>query len=502
MKKLFLSLTVSAASLVVHADESMIAKQDFASLFNQFRFAQPEAVPWAGSYFAYKTGGIAMGIEGGIGYTGLPEKSASFYYDNLYNDGQLKAHEFELKNHSCENVDESLKEGCEGWWGHCNGWAAAAIKETEPRKSVEVRGKTLEVGHQKALVTELWLTSNSGFMGDTQKEVETGAWVYNTNDPHSRSFWDVTPRQAFLAFTNQVGVNKIGVVIDRFTGDQVWNQPVVGYRILPIRSRDLGTQEFNGKPFYYANIRMKIYWANDNVQPGHLSSGFQIDRTSDAENIDLISKDYDQRLLKFKLYFDAPVVMDSTGTKVQSAGRLVGEGLWDLQEHPTENLSMLNHGHPDFIWLPQSAYIDYSRGYGNPYIGKSEIREVAMASRGESVSPILRPRPAPATPPTPAPAPATPPPAAPAPSVSATAFEIEIERANFYEGSNMLVVEKLLERIFSRANLAIDVDQENVRFSGSRIVFRILSADAISAKDIRDSLEDAGTKVIRINSVQ
>jgi len=41
------------------------------------------------------------------------------------------------------------------WYGHCNGWAAAAISEAEPISPVELNGIYFRVGDQKAMLTEL-----------------------------------------------------------------------------------------------------------------------------------------------------------------------------------------------------------------------------------------------------------------------------------------------------------------------------------------------------------
>lgn len=505
MKELIAMAVSFLAVTSARAEEPMIVSQDFASLFNQFRYAQPAEVPWAGSYFAYAHNGIGVGIENGYGIKEKGEKSASYFYDQLYNNGQLMAHDYEVKNHSCDNLDPSLKDGCESWWGHCNGWSAAAIKEKEPRETLDFRGKSFEVGHQKALLTELWLTANSSFIGNTQKRRETGAWIYDNNDPDAKAFWDVTPRQAALTFMNQVGAMKTGIVVDRFTGEQVWNQPIVGYRFLPIRLEDLGKQNFQGKEFYYAQLRMKIFWANDNVLPGHISNKFSIQETSDEEYSDNLPPDYAQRLLKFKLFFDAPLVVDSTGTKIQSSGRIVGDGLWDAQENPVSNPIYLNQSHPDFIWQPQSAYIDFSRGYGNPYIGVEQIHEVAMASRTPTPPPAPQPPPVPQPPPAP-PRPVTPPrpPSRPqpppiTPSVSSTKFVVEVSRTNVYEGDNALIAERLILRIFNRANLGMDVNEKDIQFSGKNIIFKAYSGSSISRDAIKRAIEDAGAKPIRID---
>ena len=204
---------------------------------------------------------------------------------------------------------------------------------------------------------------------------------------------------------------------------------------------------------------MKIFGAKDNVHPGHISTGFSIDKTTDNEGFDVLADDYDERLLNFKLFFDAPVVMDATGTKVQKSGNMVGDGIWADQEVPVNYPPALNQAHPDFIWQPESAYVDFSRGYGNPYIGVNEIQDIANASAGAShpAPPPVAATPAPQPPPVPQPAPRVDPPPG-APGVAAVKYEIETERPNIYDGDNPLIDATTLARILRQGKLGLDVD--------------------------------------------
>src|SRR5262245_28133613 len=46
------------------------------------------------------------------------------------------------------------------WYGHCHAWAAAAVSEVEPTRTVRYQGVDFRVGDVKALLTE-------GHYGDT-----------------------------------------------------------------------------------------------------------------------------------------------------------------------------------------------------------------------------------------------------------------------------------------------------------------------------------------------
>lgn len=378
MKKIILVGILSLTSLVSSAqndEAALVSKHSFSFLFNNYRVAQPNVIPWAGSYFAYSNNGTAIGINGNERSKEDSAHSPMAKYDKLFNGGQTLATDFEKANHTCdiETFDEETKSSCRGWWGHCNGWAAAALKEKEPRTTKTYKGEKLEVGHQKGLLTEMWLSTQSYFVGTTDKTRKTGQWIFNVEDPQYKAFWDVTPRQFFLIFTNQLGIQKMGVAIDRYTGDQVWNQPVAGYRILPFRKEDVGIKEVNGLKLNYLNVRMKIYWADDGVLENHVSSKFDINSMSDLEMDDNVPRDYVMRMLEFKLFFDRPVVISSDGKKIEGDPMMVHDGLWKAQE--MEENFYVDQTHPDFIWQPINPFITQN-GYANHFIDPKLVRKL------------------------------------------------------------------------------------------------------------------------------
>jgi hypothetical protein len=358
-----------------HSREIPMSTTNLVLLYNQHRMGQPQFVPWAGDFFPYSSDGIAKRWQG---------KSPTEQYD-LFHRLEKRTTNWEKKNHSCRELSGSMKESCEGWWGHCNAWAAAAITEKEPRTSRTVQGVNFRVGDLKAYLTELWMESDAGFLGNTQKDEKTGKWVEDRRSDLARrrisgstktyydAFWDVTPREFFLSFTNTIGIMKQSVVIDRFTGDEVWNQPIAGYRILPLRVEDLKSPEKRGSSTVYpVEFRMKIYWAKDDVEPDHLSSNFQVSQTTDQE-WDSLPRDYEQRLLKFVLFFNAPVILE--GERVVKAGRMVGPGVWDHQVNPSRYRN-LDDTHPDFIWMPTNLFDDPGNEYMNTQFTEQRVYQI------------------------------------------------------------------------------------------------------------------------------
>jgi len=348
-------------------------ERSFNKLFNNHRMAQPKNVPWAGSFYTYGENGIDAHDSAG----GSPAQIWDQF--NAY-PAESSAADWERRNHTCAGLEGPELEGCQGWWGHCNAWSAAAINHPEPRKSVTVKNAkdqsfTFGVGQQKAILTEYWMDSGSLFLGETEKGEEvTPKLIYSNYDSLSdyekslyRAYWDVTPRAFVLTLMNYIGLRQVGVIIDRYTGAQVWNQPLTGYHILPIRPSDLSN---DGKT---ALIRMKIYWAHDGVASDFVSAIFDVQKTSENEYLESFGESYDGRLLKFYLNFNQPLQLNDQGTLITNADnvKIVDDGKWFHQINPVSG-DWIFHQHPDFIWAPTEVYAT-STGYSNPYVKHADL---------------------------------------------------------------------------------------------------------------------------------
>lgn len=385
MMKILVIFLLLAFNLM--AEEFELGNQNFKNLFNKYGSAQPKNIPWAGSYFPYKEKGIADNF---IYDARRSSQSPSEKFDYFF--GEKSATEWEKRNHSCDNVEAKNKKGCESWWGHCNAWASAGIKEPEPRAPLSKKMKggdvTLTVADQKAFMTEMYMENNSLFSGNTNKAEKTGNWIFEPSNSISKkliaegvtnydAFWDVTPRSFFLIFTNYIGMREIGVVIDRFTGDEVWNQPIAGYKMLPIRSDDIReSTSQGGRRVYPVLLRMNIFWANDNVSANSVSEPFDIRRAPEKFQVGdfLYNDSYTGRSLAFFLYFDSPIRVSYDGRFISSSGNIVGDGIWYHQSlEGRKYYKEFDHTHPDFIWLPTRALSASAKGTRNPSFSPEKI---------------------------------------------------------------------------------------------------------------------------------
>ena len=102
------------------------------------------------------------------------------------------------------------------WWGHCNGWAAAAILTNEPRESIDVQINSntvpMTVADQKGLLTESHYSTYSRFYGSRYRDEGD-----DIADLHPKAFHNI--------INFYIRSQRVPLVFDTTAGDAVWNFP-------------------------------------------------------------------------------------------------------------------------------------------------------------------------------------------------------------------------------------------------------------------------------------
>lgn len=138
--------------------------------------------------------------------------------------------------------------GGEEWSGHCNGWAAAAALEPEPRAPRTVDGMTFTVGEQKGLLSELYMDCYHQF--------------YGTRCYSSKSDPDILPHHFHRLLLEYMKERQVPIVIDADAGSPVWNYPAYAFETT------WTTDARRGK----AEVTTKLYLADDNVHADFLGT--------------------------------------------------------------------------------------------------------------------------------------------------------------------------------------------------------------------------------------
>jgi subtilisin-like proprotein convertase family protein len=269
--------------------------------------------------------------------------------------------------------------GVQGWWGHCNAWAAASLMEAEPRVrgAVTHNGVTVEFtpGEAKGLLTESWMEHASSFHGSRHDDPENEGAAYE----------DLTPAAFHIYFGTQLGLQQKGFVIDRFTGDEVWNQPVRSYvwrteklytdkavktKVVQTTydrtSGDAKKRELGEIEVYPVQVTATFHWITDGVPHEELTvENVNVDAwpTTSNELHSLWGNQVEMRTLTYTLYLDKP--MDD------AAARIVGDGTW------SNAMAKDDHAWPDFAWQPLSQGPS-RRNYENPHIAYDTIVEAKI----------------------------------------------------------------------------------------------------------------------------
>ena len=401
MKTLLATLLLILTGASAHA-QLEYSQTDFKYLYNTHRASQTDPLPWPGTYWPFEGHGTGSGINHKVGAQSPAEK-----YDLFFGTGG-KAAKWEEANHTCTGMTGEQLADCQEWYGHCNGWTGAALFNPEPDadKPVTVTSPvtktpmTFEAHDLKAFLSEIWLDSSVSYDG-TGTTIKADKWIYDPNDPISKqpaanntdltnyeAYWDVTPRAMFYALTNYVGELKAGLAIDRFTGSEIWNQPLIAYRLLPIKGAMPAPITRNGATLYPVNLGVKLYWMNDDVDYQFKrtdSIGWSITDpkfspdsmpTNAYANDTTADSAVQSRYMEMTLFFDAPVTMNADGTQVATAGHMVGDGMW-AHADPAQRAKWYGSGpqasqlHPDFLWRPDS--LSRSASYRNPYLDPTKI---------------------------------------------------------------------------------------------------------------------------------
>ena len=269
------------------------------------------------------------------------------------------------------------------WWGHCNGWAAAAILTNEPTESIDVTvgdgvGVTFTTADIKGLLTEAHYSTNSRFYGER----------YNGEEDDMS---DLSP-SAFQKLINfYIREQGVSLVFDTEAKEAVWNFPAYAvdvdmtettasnaYDLINVNTADLDT--LDTLPGVGGSIAEAIIEYREEVGPFQSKEELKdvngIGNSSYSDMEDLIT------IKPIERTFDvmAVVTLTSDGvdethvddgepdnmteswgyTLVTNADGLVIDGAWTSDSN-----------HPDFAWVPyynarsaargssENAYLDY-----------------------------------------------------------------------------------------------------------------------------------------------
>ncbi len=122
------------------------------------------------------------------------------------------------------------------WWGICHAWTPAAILLPEPKHAVTYNGVDFKVQDVKALLTLVHNSTETKFVSlrcETDAAGTPGINFDNYGRPAGgdAACKDTNPGTYHILLTNYLGKQGASFAEDRTFDDEVWNQPLRGYRI-------------------------------------------------------------------------------------------------------------------------------------------------------------------------------------------------------------------------------------------------------------------------------
>jgi hypothetical protein len=201
-----------------------------------------------------------------------------------------------------------------------------------------------------------------------------------------------------------MGHLKQNVLIDRFTGSEVWNQPLAGYRFkYPTPADYLGCSSGG---VCKINLSSTIWWYNDSGVSAHVvTPPFEFEDISNSDGNVVEHRD-----LELELWLDGPIEFNAEG-KITKSGNVIStrDGIFFVGGSWKNGADASNDGHPDYMWIPYSlSKPDASAPdpYGNPYLDLEWMKAHLLVPGGKddpSLRPITIPTAAPPSSPTPSP---------------------------------------------------------------------------------------------------
>jgi competence ComEA-like helix-hairpin-helix protein len=283
----------------------------------------------------------------------------------------------------------SYNPGGESWWGHCNGWAAAAILTNEPRESMDfsVSGEDIEftVADIKGLLTESHYSTYSRFYGER----------YNGDDEDDIK--DLTPASFQKIMNFYVREQGVPLVFDTTASEAVWNFPAYGIELTLTETTEQDIDSLiNVNTASMAALQelpdVDEGLASDIVEHREDNGPFQsIEELQDVSGmgssiykdiaalvtVDPIERTFDARAL-VTLTTDSVDEDHVDGTRPESFTKtwdytlvtnkdgVVLRGEWDDEEN-----------HPDFAWVPYSNPHESTRGNSeNPYLNYGHLLDI------------------------------------------------------------------------------------------------------------------------------
>jgi competence ComEA-like helix-hairpin-helix protein len=112
------------------------------------------------------------------------------------------------------------------WYGHCNGWSAAAILTNEPRAE-----KTKTYGSSNQYSMKFSVADQKGLLSETYYSQLSEFYGARYNGDSGDDITDLSPKAVLQILTTYIGERGVPLVFDTSANEEVWNFPAWEYTL-------------------------------------------------------------------------------------------------------------------------------------------------------------------------------------------------------------------------------------------------------------------------------
>lgn len=164
------------------------------------------------------------------------------------------------------------------WHGHCNGWAAAAIRHAEPKRSVTKNGVVFTPGDIKSLLAELYTFCEIVDLG-------------------GENYGNIHPGTLHAVLANWLGRHAHPIAMEAMPGREKWNYPIYAFTSSSTKRSGGRQVEVELELHYVSNINREHDQAPENSRKKYFHYLLDLDTSgaiigghffSDSSQIDLL----------------------------------------------------------------------------------------------------------------------------------------------------------------------------------------------------------------------
>jgi len=137
------------------------------------------------------------------------------------------------------------------WYGHCNGWTAAAIRHAEPQHNVVRNGVVFTPADIKGMLAEIYMYADSEFLGGIDPAINPAVFHLSLTNWLGRGSYPIGMETAVGEVVINFPIFSYKTVLNRFAPRQVEARTMIGYTVNINREMDKGPANYHKQLYFH-----------------------------------------------------------------------------------------------------------------------------------------------------------------------------------------------------------------------------------------------------------